>query len=209
MPITVAIIEDDRSLRQTLVELLDRAPGMRCVASCPSAESAFADLPAMAPDVILLDLRLPGLGGLEFLRQRQRHGIAARVLAFTQHSEDALVLEAVRAGADGFALKRSGLGQLEAGIHAVHRGEGFFPPSIARKLASFVRDTPSAVHVDHAELTEREREVLRSARQGLDNKAIARSLGCAYATVRAHWDHIRAKLAVRTRAEAVAKFFRL
>jgi DNA-binding NarL/FixJ family response regulator len=210
MPVSVWIIEDDAELRRTLAELLGRSPGLRCTANFATADEAIACLTEPLPDVILLDLRLPGMSGIEFLRHVKTRHPSLRVLTYTQYADDAMVVDAIRAGADGYALKRAGLGQIEAGIHAVHRGEGFFPPSIARKLAAFVREAPPPPRTtdDHG-LTEREVELLRLARQGLDSKAIAEALGCAYATVRTHFDHIRAKLKVGSRAEAVAKYFRL
>jgi len=210
MTIRVSVVEDDRGLRETLVHLLGCAPGLRCVSAFGCAEEALAGMGEDWPDVILLDLQLPGMGGAEFLRRVKRMRPGVRVLTFTQHADEERVFEAIRAGADGYALKRGGLGQIEAGLHAVHRGEGFFPPSIARKLAMFVHDTPPGCAPGSEEyLTDREKEVLRWARHGLDNKAIAQTLGCAYSTVRTHWDNIRAKLGAGTRAEAVAKYFHL
>lgn len=209
MNIRVTVVEDDADLRQTLVDLLNRAPNLTCPSAYRSAEEALVGLPRAWPDVILLDLQLPRMSGIEFLRKVKGLRSEIRVLTFTQHANEALVFDAIRAGADGYALKRSGLGQLEAGLHAVHRGDGFFPPSIARKLAAFVRDAPEApAPVDGVRLTAREQEILLWARQGHDNKAIAQALDCSYTTVRTHWDNIRAKLKAGTRSEAVAKYFR-
>lgn len=212
--IDVAVIEDDAPLRAAIVELLGRAPGLRCSGDWGTAEAALNSLQrrdvAALPNVLVLDLMLPGMEGIPFLRESKRRWPGVGVLTYSQRADDELVVAAIQAGAEGYVLKRSGFSQLELGIHAVHRGEEFYPPSIARKLARFVRRSPPPPHepTDFG-LTPRELEILDLARRGLDAKEMADGLGCSYATVRSHFDHIRRKLSAHTRAEAVARYYRL
>lgn len=212
--IAVAVVEDDAPLRAALVELLGRVPGLRCTGDWGTAEAALLDLRRLEigalPDVLVLDLMLPGMEGIPFLRELKREWPGVGVLTYSQRADDELVVAAIQAGAEGYVLKRGGLAQLELGIHAVHRGEEFYPPSIARKLARFVRCSPPPPHEpSDFGLTAREIEILDLARHGRDAKEIADGLGCSYATVRSHFDHIRRKLGAHTRAEAVARFYRL
>ncbi len=210
MTIAVAVIENDDALRGTLAQLIDTCHGLRCAGAYGAGEPALLAFGEGAPDVVVLDLQLPGMSGVEFLGRCKKRFPETRVLTFTQFASDSLVFSAIRAGADGYALKRGGLSVLEEGIRAVHRGDGYFPPSIARKMAQFLRHAPPPPH-DGAEfgLTHREVELLDMARQGMDARAMADALGCSYHTVRTHFDHIRQKLEVESRAEAVAKFYRL
>lgn len=209
MPLTVAIVEDDSGLRATLESVINSLPGLRVVATFRTAEETLAGLPQPPPQVVLIDYRLPRMSGADLIRVLRTRYAGLRTLVWTEHGDEASVLDVVRAGADGYALKRGGLVQLEAGLRAVARGERFFSPSVAGHLADFVRRTevPPPLEGEYG-LTHREVQVLELARQGFDAKRIARDLGCSYATVRTHFDHIRAKLKVVTRAEAVARFFR-
>jgi DNA-binding NarL/FixJ family response regulator len=212
--IAVAVIEDDAPLRSALVELIGRTPGLRCTGDWGTAEAAWSALRRRAsadlPDVLVLDLMLPGMEGIPFLREAKRLWPGVGVLTYSQRADDELVVAAIQAGAEGYALKRNGFSQLELGIQAVHRGEEFYPPSIARKLARFVRRSPPPPHeATDFDLTPREIQLLDMARHGLDAKEMADGLGCTYATVRSHFDHIRRKLGAHTRAEAVARFYRL
>jgi DNA-binding NarL/FixJ family response regulator len=207
MPITVAIVEDNDQLRNTLARVLGRAEGFRCVSHYGSAEAALESLPKDRPDVVLMDINLPGMNGVECVRQLRTLLPDSQVVMLTVYEDTDSIFNALTAGAAGYLLKRTQTKELLEAIREVHRGGSPMTTHIARKVTqSFQRAGPSPQPTEN--LSEREQEVLNCLSQGFLYKEIAEKLGISYETVHTYIRRIYEKLQVRTRTEAVAKFLR-
>jgi DNA-binding NarL/FixJ family response regulator len=170
---------------------------MECVGEAADGASALELVERLAPDVVLLDLSMPGRDGVEVTRAIRRTGRAVRVLVLTSFGQPDLVLEAIHAGADGYLLKHNEAETLLDGLRVVAAGGSPFDPTVARWLVADVRERGQG-----DTLTEREREVLELVRQGHPNKLIARRLGISERTVKAHVTHILQRIGVSDRTQA-------
>jgi DNA-binding NarL/FixJ family response regulator len=207
MPITVSIVEDSDKLRETLVRVLNRADGFRCVSSYANAEDALKDLPQAKPDVVLMDINLPGMNGVECVRQLKKIAPEIQVMMLTVYEDTENIFDALAAGASGYMLKRTAGKELLEAIAEVKRGGSPMTTHIARKVVqSFQRSAAAAAQAES--LSEREQQVLDLLSQGLMYKEIADKLSISYETVHTYIRRIYEKLQVRTRTEAVAKFLR-
>jgi DNA-binding NarL/FixJ family response regulator len=207
MPITVSIVEDNEQLRATLARVIGRAEGFRCVSHYPTAEAALEGLPKDRPEVVLMDINLPGMNGVECVRQLKPRLSATQVLMLTVYEDTDTIFNALAAGAAGYLLKRTKTAELLEAIREVHRGGSPMTTHIARKvIQSFQKTGPSTQPTEN--LSEREQEVLDCLSQGFLYKEIADKLGISYETVHTYIRRIYEKLQVRTRTEAVAKFLR-
>jgi DNA-binding NarL/FixJ family response regulator len=207
MPITVSIVEDNEQLRATLARVIGRAEGFRCVSHYPTAEAALQGLPKDPPDVVLMDINLPGINGVECVRQLKPLLPKTQVLMLTVYEDTDNIFNALAAGASGYLLKRTKTAELLEAIREVHRGGSPMTTHIARKvIQSFHKTGPSAQPTEN--LSDREQEVLECLSHGLIYKEIADKLGISYETVHTYIRRIYEKLQVRTRTEAVAKFLR-
>ena len=207
MPITVSIVEDNDKLRGTLARVLNRAEGFRCVSDYGNAEEALKDLPRVKPEVVLMDINLPGMNGVECVRQLKQVLPAVQVMMLTVYEDTENIFNALAVGANGYLLKRTPQAQLLEAIRDVHRGGSPMTTHIARKVVqSFQRSQASAAQTDS--LSEREQQVLELLAQGLIYKEISEKLGISYETVHTYIRRIYEKLQVRTRTEAVAKFLK-
>jgi DNA-binding NarL/FixJ family response regulator len=195
--IRVLVVDDHAVVRRGLRSLLAAADGMECVGEAADGASALELVERLAPDVVLLDLSMPGRDGVEVTRAIRRTGRAVRVLVLTSFGQPDLVLEAIHAGADGYLLKHNEAETLLDGLRVVAAGGSPFDPTVARWLVADVRERG---HGDT--LTEREREVLELVRQGHPNKLIARRLGISERTVKAHVTHILQRIGVSDRTQA-------
>ena len=207
MPITVSIVEDNDKLRGTLARVIARADGFSCVSQHASAEDALKELPAVRPNVVLMDINLPGINGVECVRQLKKILPQTNVMMLTVYEDTENIFNALAAGANGYMLKRTPGAELLEAIREVQRGGSPMTTHIARKVVqSFQRsagtDDPTAT------LSEREQQVLDLLSQGLIYKEIAEKIGISYETVHTYVRRIYEKLQVRTRTEAVAKFLR-
>ena len=206
MPITVSIVEDNDKLRETLSRVLDRADGFRCVSQYASAEDALKDLPQIKPGVVLMDINLPGMNGVECVRQLKKLSPELQGMMLTVYEDTDNIFDALAAGASGYLLKRTASKELLEAIQEVHRGGSPMTTHIARKVVqSFQKPAASAATEN---LSEREQQVLDLLSQGLIYKEIAEKLEISYETVHTYIRRIYEKLQVRTRTEAVAKFLR-
>ncbi|HTR40328.1 MAG TPA: response regulator transcription factor [Pseudomonadales bacterium] len=206
MPISVSIVEDSEKLRGTLARVLNRAEGFRCVSQYPSAEDALKDLPNAKPDVVLMDINLPGINGVECVRQLKKIMPQVQVMMLTVYEDTENIYDALTAGASGYLLKRTSGPELLDAIREVNRGGSPMTAHIARKVVqSFQRNAPAQPAEN---LSEREQQVLDLLSQGLMYKEIADKLQISYETVHTYIRRIYEKLQVRTRTEAVAKFLR-
>jgi DNA-binding NarL/FixJ family response regulator len=194
-------------MRAGLRMILETAGDLEVVAEASDGEDALRVVAETGPDVVLMDIRMPGTDGIEATRRLTAQGEGApRVLVLTTFELDEYVFEALRAGASGFLLKRTSPEDLVAGIRVVAAGDALLSPSVTRRLVEeFARrpvvDTPAVGTL--AELTDREREVLAFMARGLSNAELAERLFVGEATVKTHVKHILMKLGVESRVQAV------
>ncbi|HTV76427.1 MAG TPA: response regulator transcription factor [Candidatus Baltobacteraceae bacterium] len=207
MPIAVSIVEDNDKLRETLARVLNRADGFRCVSHYASAEDALKDLPLAKPDVVLMDINLPGMNGVECVRQLKKILPEIQVMMLTVYEDTENIFNALAAGANGYMLKRTASKELLEAVREVHRGGSPMTMHIARKVVQSFQQT-AATAQPAENLSEREQQVLDLLSRGLMYKEIADKLGISYETVHTYIRRIYEKLQVRTRTEAVAKFLR-
>jgi len=210
MPITVSIVEDNEQLRGTLARVLNRAEGFQCVGQHASAEAALEGVPREKPEVVLMDINLPGMNGVECVRKLKPLLPQTHMIMLTVYEDTDNIFNALAAGATGYMLKRTPRDELLAAIQDVLRGGSPMSAHIARKVVqSFQRPAPAvASATEEAALSPREKEVLDCLAQGFLYKEIAEKLGIGYETVHTYIRRIYEKLQVRTRTEAVAKFLR-
>lgn len=207
MPINVSIVEDSDKFRETLARVLNRAEGFRCISQYPSAEDALKALPQDKPNVVLMDINLPGINGVECVRQLKQLIPEIQVMMLTVYEDTENIFNALAAGATGYMLKRTPRDELLEAIREVHRGGSPMTTHIARKVVqSFQRAAPAASPTEV--LSPREQEVLDCLAQGFLYKEIAEKLNISYETVHTYIRRIYEKLQVRTRTEAVAKFLK-
>ena len=210
MPISVSIVEDNDKLRATLVKVIDRADGFRCTGDYGSAEDALVGLPKIKPDVVLMDINLPGMNGVECVRQLKVLLPATQVMMLTVYEDTENIFSALTAGASGYMLKRTPAKELLEAIRDVQRGGSPMTTHIARKVVLTFQKSAAATKAANelSELSEREQQVLDLLAQGLIYKEIAEKLGISYETVHTYIRRIYDKLQVRTRTAAVAMFLR-
>lgn len=205
MSITVSIVEDDAQARDILAEWVGAAPGFKCVGEHGSVEHALECLPAEKPSVVLMDINLPGLSGIEGVRRLKPLVPEAQFLMLTVYEDADHVFDALAAGATGYLLKQTPRRELLESIKEVHEGGSPMTGNIARRVVqAFHREEPGAP--EGAILSQREREVLELLARGYIYKEIMEMLHVSRGTVNTHIRRIYEKLHVRSRAQAVAKF---
>lgn len=205
MPITVCIVEDEPQTREALATRVNRAPNLRCVGTYATAESAVRDIPAQQPHVVLVDIRLPGMSGIECVAKLKLQMPALEALMLTTYEERDLIFDSLRAGAKGYLLKNVPPEELIQAIEQIHEGGAPMSVQIARKVVDFFENAPRPDD-DAAKLTRREQELLGLLAQGYLYKEISARLGISLHTVKAHLHTIYEKLHVHSRTEAVVKF---
>jgi DNA-binding NarL/FixJ family response regulator len=204
----VAIVEDNATLRQYLAEFVGGTPGHKCVGTCGSAEEAILKLPTFKPDVVLMDIHLPGETGIACTARLREIMPEVQVIMLTVYKDIKMIFQALKAGACGYVLKRSDEQEILDAIAEVREGGAPMTGEIARMVVRSFREE-SAVKADVTDdLSPREMEILALLSEGLSNKEIAGQLKISFATVRTHLMHIYEKLHVRCRTEAAAKYFR-
>lgn len=208
MPITVSIVEDSEQVRNTLTKLINRAEGFRCLSEYANAEAALEGLPKDKPEVVLMDINLPGMNGVECVRQLKQALPAVQVMMLTAYEDTENIFNALAAGASGYMLKRTPREELLAAIKEVQGGGSPMTTHIARKVVQSFQKAAAAPPPVESNLSEREQQVLDCLSQGFLYKEIAEKLGISYETVHTYIRRIYEKLQVRTRTEAVAKFLK-
>ncbi|WNG16335.1 response regulator [Cystobacter fuscus] len=205
--IRIVLADDHALVREGIRSLLDLTPDLRIVGEAADGNEALRLVAELNPDIVLMDVRMPRMSGLEALRALRRTEPHRRVVLLTTFDEDAVLREALRVGVQGFLLKDVTRDQLAEALHRVANGETLPPPGlpgqVSRGVAELPRDFPSAEHPEA--LTRRELEVLRLIARGLSNREIAEALGTAEGTVKNQTSNILAKLGVRDRTQAVLR----
>ena len=196
--IRVLLVDDHPVVRQGLRALLSTQDGIEVVGEAGDGEAAVAEAGRLSPDVVLMDVVMPGIDGVEALRRIGGSRPQTRVVMLTSYADERRAMEAVDAGASGFLLKDASPRDVAAAIRAAHRGEAVLHPSVAARLLAERRRPPAA----HAELTARELEVLRLIARGLRNKQIAAQLHVSEKTVKTHVSAVLRKLDVADRTAA-------
>jgi DNA-binding NarL/FixJ family response regulator len=202
---TIALVEDDANLRETLADIISSASGWRLVASYPDAERALAGMASTCPEVVLMDIQLPGMSGIECVARLKARHPAVQVLMVTVYDNNDRIFDALAAGASGYLLKRDAPAKLPECLDDLLAGGSPMSSAIARKVVQHFQKEPPAKNDDH-NLTPREKQILELLVKGGLYKEIAWDLGIGVETVRTHLHNIYAKLHVRTRTEAVVKY---
>jgi DNA-binding NarL/FixJ family response regulator len=204
-PIRVSVVEDDPALRENLRHFLLLAPDLVLVSEHGSAESALRELPELKPDVVLMDINLPGMNGIDCVRRLKARLPAMQVLMVTVYDDGDRVFKALLAGANGYLLKASIASDIVPAVREVMRGGAPLNSFIARKVVQFFQQRPPEPK-DDAGLTSREREVIELLAKGLTYKEIGARLGISIDTVRRHCHNIYGKMHVASRTEAVVRY---
>jgi DNA-binding NarL/FixJ family response regulator len=204
VPIRLLIADDQALMRTGFRMILDAQDDIEVVGEAIDGADAIRRFEELSPDVVVMDVRMPTMDGIEATRRLSALGRPARVLILTTFDLDEYVYEALRAGASGFLLKDRPPEELVAAVRVIASGEALLAPSVTRRLIEeFARRAPAAKPTELDELTEREREVLVLMARGLSNVEIARSLFVAETTVKTHVGRVLHKLGLRDRAQAV------
>jgi DNA-binding NarL/FixJ family response regulator len=207
MSIVVSIVEDDARVRDSLAGLIDRSPGFRCVSQYPSAESAIEELPRVNPAVVLMDINLPGMSGVECVCTLKELLPDTQIVMLTVYEDTDLIASALAAGATGYLLKQTPSTELLASIREVHNGGSPMTSHIARKVVQLFQHHEMPVH-DASSLSPREQEVLDYLAKGYIYEEVALALGISFDTVHTYIRRIFEKLHVHSRTEAVARHLR-
>jgi len=201
--IRVLMVDDHAILRDGLRSLLERQPGTLVVGEASSGEEALEKVAELEPDIVLMDLAMPGMNGLEATQRLRRSHPRVRVLILTQHDDREYIAPALAAGATGYVLKRSGGREVVNAIRQVFEQGAYIEPDVAQQLVhTSLPDITSPAEASPS-LTEREKQVLRLVVEGLSNKEIARELVISPKTASVHRTNIMSKLAVRNSADLV------
>lgn len=201
----IAIVEDNKVIRESLMEFIHADPECRCVCACATAEEALKVIPKHEPEIVLMDIQLPNMSGIDCLAQLKQLLPSVHIIMVTVYEDTERIFKALRMGACGYLLKRCAPEELIAAIREVRQGGAPMSREIARKvIASFQEPLATAMEVE--DLTAREREILELLANGFPNKQIADRLGLTDGTVRWHLRHVYNKLHVRSRTEAALKF---
>jgi DNA-binding NarL/FixJ family response regulator len=201
----VAIVEDSRSTRQSLEAVINLSADYRCVCACASAEDALRELPRHQPEIVLMDINLPGMSGVKCVAQLKNLLPQVRVIMITVYRNPEMVFGALRAGACGYLLKRSSPDQVLSAIREAQEGGAPMTGEIARQVIAYFQ-SQTRVEDEVETLTAREQEVLELLAKGYSNKEIAARLSVSVAAIRWHLTHIYQKLHVQSRTQAVSKF---
>jgi DNA-binding NarL/FixJ family response regulator len=204
----VAVVEDSDTLRQCLKNMIDAAPGCKCVCTCATAEEALTEIPKAKPNVIMMDIHLPGESGIVCTARLREKMPELQIIILTVYNDTKTVFQALKAGACGYVLKRADEKEILAAIAEVRAGGAPMTSEIARMLVRSFMEPPSASLSEKVQLSAREMEILALLAEGLSNKEIGVRLDITAGTVRAHLMRIYEKLHVRCRTEAALEYLR-
>jgi DNA-binding NarL/FixJ family response regulator len=203
--ITFSIVDDDKNLRQSIASFVNRSDGFRCVSSFGSGEAALKRLPAEQPDVVLMDINMAGMSGIECAQRLKAVAPGIQIVMLTVYEDTGKIFKALAAGATGYLLKRLTPSKLLQAIREVHEGGSPMSGSIARKVVASLQ-TPEGSGPRLAQLSPREQMILDRLAKGLTYQAIGDELGISVNTIRSHLRRVYEKLHVQSRTEAVVKY---
>jgi DNA-binding NarL/FixJ family response regulator len=206
-PIRVSIVEDDTTIRETLRSLFIFEEGMEAFTVHSTAEDALMRLGETCPDVVIMDINLPGASGIDCVRQLSQRCTAAQYLMYTVHDDDHRVFEALKAGANGYILKSSTPDQILDAVRELSAGGSPMSAHVARRVVAHLRPGAKADTLMDAALSDREQQVLALLAEGLLYKEIGDRLGITVGTIKQHIHRMYEKLHVQNRTEAVNRFF--
>jgi len=206
--VNVTVVEDDERFRKSLVRWIGSTSGLSCSGSYPNAEQALQEIPRSSTDVVIMDINLPNMSGIECVGRLRRENPRLQIIMLTVYEDSDLIFKALQAGAHGYLLKRSSPDKILEAIVEVSRGGAPMSSNIARKVVQAFQDQGLSQE-DQARLTPREEEILNGVVRGLINKEIADELSISVETIRVHLKSIYEKLHVRSRTEAAIKAYPL
>lgn len=212
--VRVAIVEDDAGLRSALRKVFSGAGDFVVEACYPDAEAALMALPESRPDVVLMDIGLPGLSGIECLRLLKSQAPSTKIVMLTVYDDNDMLFQSLQAGADGYLLKRTATGKILDAVREIASGGAPISPQIARRMVEYFHQIrasapPGAMDPSGQELgtlTLQEQQILGKLAEGMVPKEVAAAMGISWETVRKHLTNIYAKMHVHSRTEAVLKF---
>ncbi|MEP6662345.1 MAG: response regulator transcription factor [Verrucomicrobiota bacterium] len=205
MSIRVAIVEDDAKVRESLEDLINRAEHFCCTGSFPNAEMALKKIPREWPDLALMDINLPKMSGIQCVAVLKTQRPELQILMLTAYEDNELIFDSLKAGANGYLVKRTSPAEILAALKDVHDGGAPMSSSIARKVVQHFRRTPEPKS-DAIRLTPREKDILDQLAQGFRYKEITENLGISNGTLNSYIRNIYEKLHVHSRTEAVEKY---
>ncbi|HEX4850602.1 MAG TPA: response regulator transcription factor [Puia sp.] len=209
MPITLAIVEDLDEVREGLKNFLALSPDFVVLDTFRTAEEAVESIPRLQPDIVIMDINLPGMSGIDCIREAKKRNIRTQFMMFTVYENDEKVFEALKAGASGYLLKNTGLIHIIESLKELHEGGSPMSANIARKLVRNFQETQQQKTPEEISLLSiRENQVLHYLSQGLLYKEIADHMNVSTSTVRQHIHRIYEKLHVQNRTEAINKAFK-
>lgn len=206
MDIKIALVEDDKKVREGLKALICGTPGFNCISAYANAEEALDELPEQQPEVVLMDINLPGMSGIECVKILKERQPAVRIIMLTVYEDDEQIFQSLAAGAVGYILKKTPPARLLEAIEDVHRGGSYMSSQIARRVVEVFQQKDLSAQ-NTAALSHRENEILSYLAKGYRYKEIAGLSGISIETVRTHIRNIYDKLHVHSRTEAVLKYF--
>jgi DNA-binding NarL/FixJ family response regulator len=207
MSISIAIVEDNRSFRSKLANYLNEAPGYHCAFACDSAEEAIKVIPRLLPDVVLMDIHLPSMSGVDCTRRLKDLCPSVQILILTVYEDNDRIFGALKAGASGYLLKRAEPADILRAIQEVKSGGAPMSSQIACRVVQSFRE-PARDPLKDEKLSQRETEILQELSKGYSSKEIGEHFSISVATVNTHLQHIYEKLHVRSRTEAVLRFLK-
>ena len=205
--IKVALVEDNDTVRQTLKEIIDTTPGFGCVCACMTAKDAMDQIPRAKPNVVLMDIHMPGESGIACTAKLKAQMPELHIIILTVYKDTEMIFQALKAGASGYLLKRANTTEVLQAITDVCSGGAPMTSEIARLVVQSFQGSPASP-IQNQGLSGREMEILGLLSEGIRNKNIATRLGISPETVRTHLGHIYHKLHVQGRTEAVSKFLK-
>jgi len=206
-PIKLVIVEDLEEVSEGLSEFIRRDPDLQLLSAFRTAEAAVLELPLLKPDIVIMDINLPGITGIECIRQVKKTGIPMQFMMFTVYENNDQVFEALKAGASGYLLKKTPPLQIIEAVKELYQGGSPMSASIARKLVTIFQEKETGANSEASVLTPREKEVLELLAKGMLYKEIAEQLQISFHTVRQHIGKIYEKLHVQNKTEAINKVY--
>jgi DNA-binding NarL/FixJ family response regulator len=209
MAIKITIVEDSAAVRASMLKILESAPNCECVGAFSRGEEALREIPKLKPQVVLMDISLPGMDGVECVRQLARVMELPQILMLTVHENPDSIFNSLAAGAAGYLLKPVRAAQLLEAVKDVYAGGAPMSSNIARKVVQSFKHAAPAARPAADNLSPREQDVLNYLVKGFSYKETANAMGISYSTVHSHIERIYHKLHVQSRAQAVARYLKV